>query len=642
MLTLAAGDAQTGLLGAPLAAPLAVRVADSGGNPVAGAHVTFAVTAGGGSLGSPSALSDAQGLAATTLTLGAVAGVNTVEASLASSAAPPLVFHATAVAPALLWLTAGDGQSGVAGAGLPTPLQLRVTDAQGSPLAGRPLSFTVSAGGGTLWEASTETDAGGHASAVLILGPDAGPGLVTVTGPGLSPILQLSAAGAPLPLSPAAQGAAHQQLLAIGAPLTVSYDSASGLPPGLTVDALGNLGGTPGTSGTYSVTLPRSGPRGFRDTPRATLTVLPTLSAYQRALILQHATRPMEVSGDCAAQLGTLARLDAPPAFLFAPEPTFAGTSRYSTQTGLLQGGGKTAGRQFLESTLAAVVPLLTGGRFAATFHETPPDTGTLIRVAPTLGIGASGDRLMSEPRITAGRVTDSHLYGNGRIQSGTLWLPEAWFVDAPPTTWDIDQRNDVLVHELGHVLNGPHTILPGPGFVQQRLRRDLRPLGPSGDPLHTLDRDEALAYEVSYALPVGTALSDLVRLGLVRAEDASPAPELRGASLMVSGSGIWWEAPQAAIHPGSRIALFGGRFKGPFEDVYCYICPWTTPTVTVTTAAGPVAVPRIATTWVGDPDQRLELLLPADAVTGDVVVHTTHPFGCQRTSAPYRLVVVP
>ncbi|HYF38544.1 MAG TPA: Ig-like domain-containing protein, partial [Gemmatimonadales bacterium] len=53
-----AGDGQTGIAGQPLPAPLVVEVNDAQGAPVSGATVTFTVTQGGGSLATPTSITD--------------------------------------------------------------------------------------------------------------------------------------------------------------------------------------------------------------------------------------------------------------------------------------------------------------------------------------------------------------------------------------------------------------------------------------------------------------------------------------------------------------------------------------------------------------------------------------------------------
>ncbi len=88
----AAGLEQTGLAGTALAMPFVVAVQDQNGQPYAGVTVTFVVTAGGGTLSVTTDTTDAQGRAATTLTLGTLPGTNTVVAAVAD--VEPVAFTA--------------------------------------------------------------------------------------------------------------------------------------------------------------------------------------------------------------------------------------------------------------------------------------------------------------------------------------------------------------------------------------------------------------------------------------------------------------------------------------------------------------------------------------------------------------------
>ena len=91
------GDNQQGVPGTTLTSPFVVEVWDAAGNPLGGIIVTFAVTAGGGSLSAQNSTTDVSGRASTTLTLGPNAGTNTVEASV-SVIATSLRFTAIAQA----------------------------------------------------------------------------------------------------------------------------------------------------------------------------------------------------------------------------------------------------------------------------------------------------------------------------------------------------------------------------------------------------------------------------------------------------------------------------------------------------------------------------------------------------------------
>ncbi|MFS0515834.1 N,N-dimethylformamidase beta subunit family domain-containing protein [Nostoc sp. UIC 10607] len=73
-ITKISGDNQTGAGATPLSNPLVVLVKNSTGNPQSGVTVNFAVTSGGGSVSPTTVLTDTNGQASTTLTLGANPG----------------------------------------------------------------------------------------------------------------------------------------------------------------------------------------------------------------------------------------------------------------------------------------------------------------------------------------------------------------------------------------------------------------------------------------------------------------------------------------------------------------------------------------------------------------------------------------
>ena len=80
-LSIISGENQKGSIGEPLANPFIVQVHDQYGQPMEGVIVTFAVTAGDGSLSTTAVTTDANGEAESTLTLGTAAGTYTVEVS---------------------------------------------------------------------------------------------------------------------------------------------------------------------------------------------------------------------------------------------------------------------------------------------------------------------------------------------------------------------------------------------------------------------------------------------------------------------------------------------------------------------------------------------------------------------------------
>jgi plastocyanin len=89
------GNNQTGTVGAALAAPFQVTVKDQFGNAVAGTNVTWAVTAGDGTIAPAASTSSVSGAVTAVLTLGPVAGANTATASATGLAGSPVTFTAT-------------------------------------------------------------------------------------------------------------------------------------------------------------------------------------------------------------------------------------------------------------------------------------------------------------------------------------------------------------------------------------------------------------------------------------------------------------------------------------------------------------------------------------------------------------------
>ena len=93
-VTVVSGDAQQGAAGSALAAPFVVSVRDEHEDPFPGIPVLFTVTEGSGAVSTTAVRADTSGNAATTLTLGREAGMNTVVARAADL--EPAVFTARA------------------------------------------------------------------------------------------------------------------------------------------------------------------------------------------------------------------------------------------------------------------------------------------------------------------------------------------------------------------------------------------------------------------------------------------------------------------------------------------------------------------------------------------------------------------
>jgi hypothetical protein len=200
----ASAATQTGVAGAVVAEAPTVRVTDQLNQPMAGVRVDFAVTAGGGEVATASASTDVTGTAATLgWTLGA-AGQNTVTATVTGVA--PVQFTATAAAPVATTVTALTPvtQVGVAGGPVSMPPMVQVKDQAGNPMLGVPVTFTITAGGGSLSGVPDITWGAGTASvSAWTLGATPGRNAMTVTVAGLPPV-EFEATGA-VPVATALQ-----------------------------------------------------------------------------------------------------------------------------------------------------------------------------------------------------------------------------------------------------------------------------------------------------------------------------------------------------------------------------------------------------------------------------------------------------
>lgn len=169
-----------------------VRITTRLGTIMTGVPVLWNVTAGGGEI-SPRTLycgnNYAASAATTTNELGRAGicwtlgtpGTNTVTATPSAGGDAPAgvifvpavsSFSVTAVVgpPTVIEIVQGDGQTGAAGAALPTTLVVRVTDDEGYPVSGVTVYWLSIEGGGTATPLNATTDPSGLASANWTLG----------------------------------------------------------------------------------------------------------------------------------------------------------------------------------------------------------------------------------------------------------------------------------------------------------------------------------------------------------------------------------------------------------------------------------------------------------------------------------------
>lgn len=157
------GGAQEGSAGAALPAPVVGRAIDQFGNPVPGATVTWTVRSGGGQI-TPTSTTDAAGNTSAAWVLGGEVNVpQRAAATVGSAPAAEVVAFAGVTQGTVVTRLSGNQQTGPASTQLPQPLVVRVLHANGTPVVGVPVTWTVSQGGGYV-AASSLTNAQGEAS----------------------------------------------------------------------------------------------------------------------------------------------------------------------------------------------------------------------------------------------------------------------------------------------------------------------------------------------------------------------------------------------------------------------------------------------------------------------------------------------
>lgn len=244
-----AGDAQIATAGTAVAIAPAVRVNDAGGNPVEGASVTFSVLSGGGRVTNAVRFTNAAGVATVgSWILGNAAGTNTLSALVGDGAITgnPVLFTATAVSGTATQVSAQSAttQTAAVASAVGALPSVRVTDANGNPVAGVAVTFAVTSGGGAITGATQQTNASGIATVgSWVLGNTAGANSVSATVTGL-PAVSFSATGT--------AGVATQMTIRAGNNQTAQAGQLLPIAPSVTLrDAQGNA--VAGTVVTFAV-----------------------------------------------------------------------------------------------------------------------------------------------------------------------------------------------------------------------------------------------------------------------------------------------------------------------------------------------------------------------------------------------------
>ena len=151
--------------------PLQVLLVDQFGNHSPNAQVTWLVIAGNGSVAPASSASDVNGIARTTLTLGAARGTNTVTATANGLTTSFTIEGRVAGQPESV---APNSYQQFGPYGGTIPLGVTVYDGLGFRVSGVSISWRVTSGAGSVSPASSTTNSNGVATAQLTLGNSGG------------------------------------------------------------------------------------------------------------------------------------------------------------------------------------------------------------------------------------------------------------------------------------------------------------------------------------------------------------------------------------------------------------------------------------------------------------------------------------
>lgn len=165
-VAVAAGGNQT-LAAGVVADPLQVRVTDSGGDPMSGETVTWAIASGTATLGAATSTTDASGLASTTVQLPSAPGAVTVSATVRQLTPATFTLTVTPGEARSIATVGGNNQTGLVGTPLTQPLVAEARDAFGNAVPGVVVEFTAAQGSVT---PQATTDAQGRASTPWTLG----------------------------------------------------------------------------------------------------------------------------------------------------------------------------------------------------------------------------------------------------------------------------------------------------------------------------------------------------------------------------------------------------------------------------------------------------------------------------------------
>jgi len=198
-LTVLSGDGQRAPAGRRVSQPVTVQVVSRSGRPISGVPVRFLLEEGAGQAEPVADTSDTQGIARALWTLGGLPGRQALTVTAEGVASSAVVrAEAEPVAANTRITVLNAALEGPAGATLPEPVGVRVTDTSGVALVDVPVAWSAGDDGAVL-ASESRTDSLGEARARWTLGPKSGTqrAYVQVGSPRTVPRFAISAAALP-------------------------------------------------------------------------------------------------------------------------------------------------------------------------------------------------------------------------------------------------------------------------------------------------------------------------------------------------------------------------------------------------------------------------------------------------------------
>jgi hypothetical protein len=172
ILSVTAGNGQSGNVGTTLPHPIQVQALNSLRAPVPGVTVTFSDGGVGGAFSNPTVVTDSTGTASTSYTLPTKPQTVFITATGTISNFPvsaTLVVTAVAGPPATITLVSGGSQSGTVNTQLPAPIVVQLQDTYHNPVPGLLVHFSDNNGKGSFSVNPVKTDSNGNATVYYTL-----------------------------------------------------------------------------------------------------------------------------------------------------------------------------------------------------------------------------------------------------------------------------------------------------------------------------------------------------------------------------------------------------------------------------------------------------------------------------------------